>query len=369
MIKVAQVVTDTNIGGAGIWLLNFLKSYDREKIEMTVVLPMSSKLKEKVKEAGVNVIEAEGIEDCSFSVSGIKSLNKIFKELEPDIVHTHASLSARIAAKINKILVVNTRHCLEDKKSFIKTGVYGFINNLLSDRVIGVSEAVCENLRLDGIKEDKLGMVYNGIKPLKKITNTEKEFIRRRYGISQDKTIVGVVARLEPVKNHYMFLEAAKAVATICPEAMFMIVGEGSLMDDLKKKAIDDGIENKVIFTGYIDNVNDIMNVIDIHVLTSIKEALSISLIEAMSIGKPVIATMSGGPEEVVENMKNGILVGTDDVVNLTMAIVRFIQRPDIREAMGKNGEKIVADKFMVESMARAIEDIYVEMKGEMVRK
>jgi glycosyltransferase involved in cell wall biosynthesis len=362
MIKVIQVITDTNIGGAGIWLLNFLKAYDRSVIDMAVVLPYDSMLKKKIEELNVRVIEAEGIADSSFSIKGVKSIDEIFKVEEPDIVHTHASLSARIAAKRNNIKVVHTRHCIEGEKKFLKKAVYRFVNNILSDRVIGVSKAVCSNLEADGINTEKLRMVYNGIFPLKEISASEQQALRKKYNIGSENVVVGMVARLEPVKNHEMFLEAAKVVDTICPEAVFMIVGAGSMEKKLRQKARRDGIEDKVIFTGYISDVNDIMNIIDIHVLTSEKEALSISLIEAMSLGKPVVATDSGGPGEVVENGKSGILVGVDDSVNLTMGIVRFIQRKDIRVEAGREGRRIVGEKFLAGDMARSIEEIYNEL-------
>lgn len=362
MIKVIQVITDTNIGGAGIWLLNFLKTYDRTIVDMSVVVPRGAMLKEKVEQLNVRVIEADGIADSSFSLDGIKELEKIFAEEEPDIVHTHASLSARIAAKKRGIKVVHTRHCLEEEKRGIKKAVYGFVNNRLSDRVIGVSKAVCKNLEADGINKDKLRLVYNGIFPLEVLEDEDKRELRKKMGIKPWNIVVGMVARLEPVKNHKMFLEAAKVIDTICPEALFLIVGAGSMEEELRREAKYNGIDDKVLFTGYISDVNDIMNIIDIHVLTSKKEALSISLLEAMSIAKPVVATDSGGPGEFIESGKNGILAGADDTVNLTMGMVRLIQRQDMREKMGEAARKTVLEKFLADEMARNIEKVYEEM-------
>lgn len=364
MIKVIQVLTDTNIGGAGIWLLNFLKTYNRDKIDMAVILPENSLLKERIEEIDVRVIEISGIADSSFSINGIKALHSVFAKEKPDIVHTHASLSARIAAKISGISVVHTRHCLELPKKHLKKVIYGFLNNLLSDRVIGVSNAVCENLVADGINRKKLRMVYNGIFPLKEISEEEKSKVREKYNIPQNCITVGIVARLEPVKNHFVFLEAAKAAAAVCHNAVFVIVGTGSMENALREFAKKNGIDDRVIFTGYINDVNDIMNVIDLHVLTSEREALSISLIEAMSISKPVIATNSGGPAEVVENKVSGVLVETGDALNLAMGMIRFIQRPDFRKAAGEAGKKIVLEKFLAETMAKKIEEIYNELKS-----
>lgn len=362
MIKVIQAMTDTNIGGAGIWLLNFLKTYDRDLIDMSVIIPRGSMLKERIEEQNVRVTETDGTADRSFSTGGVREIGRILKKEQPDIVHTHASLSARIAAKRNGIKVVHTRHCIEEEKRSVKKALYGMVNNMLSDRVIGVSKAVCENLLSDGIDKKKLRMVYNGIFPLKEIPEENKRALRAKYGILEKNAVVGMVARLESVKNHPMFLEAAKVISTICPEAVFMIVGSGSMEEELKKKAKELNIAEKVIFTGYIRDINDIMNIIDVHVLTSQKEALSISLIEAMSLAKPVVSTDSGGPAEVVSNGVSGILVPADDALGLATGIVRFIQRPDIAKKAGEAGKRIVEDKFLADKMAREIEDIYKEL-------
>ena len=115
MIKLIHVITDTNIGGAGVWVLNFLKAYDKEKYDVGVAVPCNSLLAPKISELGVKVFEIAHIADKSFSKEGIREFIKLFKEQKPDIVHCHASLSARIASKKLGIKTVNTRHCLEEK--------------------------------------------------------------------------------------------------------------------------------------------------------------------------------------------------------------------------------------------------------------
>ncbi len=360
MIRIMQVLTDTNVGGAGIWLLNYLKTYCRERFEMVVVLPAGSALIPMAEETGVRVVTAEKIADQSFSVPGIRELREIMIREEPDVVHTHASLSARIAARLEKIPVVNTRHCLEPPKRHVKRFVYQFLNNALSDRVIAVSEAVMENLLQDGIKADKLRIVYNGITPLREYSLQERRLLRQEHNIPDTATVVGIVARLEPVKNHAMFLEAAKFIATACPDTLFMIVGDGSLRTELEKQA--EPLGERVLFTGYLPDVTDAVNMMDILTLTSEHEALSISLIEGMSIGKPAVATKSGGPSEVIEQGISGILVDPNDAVAFSMAVIRLIQNPLAQKQFGDYGRKIVKEKFMASEMAKKVEKIYDEL-------
>ncbi len=359
MIKVIQVITDSNIGGAGIWLLNYLKFYNRDEFDVSVILPQKSELQPKVEALGVRCIEAKNIADKSFSLLGTVRIFNILKKESPDIVHTHASLSARIAAKILKIKAIHTRHCMEDKKGFLKEEVSRAINNWLSYRIIGVSRAVCENLLDEGILYSKVKCVYNGIEPLEKITAEEIERIKEDYKIASDKIVVGMVARLEEVKNHEMFIEVAKLVSDARPQTAFMIVGTGTREEKLKRLAAEKGIADRVVFTGYIDDVNDIMNVIDIHVLTSKKEALCISLIEGMSLSKPIVTTASGGPEELVCNQKNGKIIAKDDILGFAEAVIEYIDDEQMRKEAGEIGKNFVDTRFKAANMARLLERIY----------
>lgn len=357
--KIIHVLTDTNIGGAGIWLLNFARAYNPRKYDCAALLPEKSLLTKELAGLGFRVIEVPKIADKSFSAGGIREIRKRLKSEKPDIVHTHASLSARIAAKECGIPVVSTRHCIEAPKTGIKRLIYGKINNSLSDIVIGVSKAACENLYRDGISKEKLRLVYNGVYPLRKYTDEEKSRIRKNYGIPENDTVVGIVARLEPVKNHRLFLEMARIICRERNDVSFVAVGGGSLEGELKDCRRRLGLENKVIFTGYKSDITPEMNIIDINTLSSEREALSISLIEGMSIDIPAVATDSGGPAEVIENGKSGYIVGNCSGEEFAGAVTKLIDDRELRRRMGEEGRKRAREMFSVEAMTEKLEDIY----------
>ncbi len=368
MIKLIHVITDSNIGGAGVWVLNFLKAYDRERYDVSVAVPQNSLLTPKIRELGVEVFEVAHIADKSFSKEGIKEFIKLFKEQKPDIVHCHASLSARIASKRLGIKTVNTRHCLEEKKSFPKNIIYSMINNALSDIVIGVSKVTCENLLDDGTKKEKVRLVYNGVAPLREFSDTEKKEIRKEYGINSDSIVVGIVARLEKVKNHELFLKAGKIVLEKYNNITLLIAGEGSERENIAKKAKELGIIDSVVFCGYQKDVSRIVNVIDIMALTSSKESLSLSLIEGMTLKKPCVSTASGGPEEVIENGVTGLL--TDHTPeDFAKKASYYIDNPDQREKAGKEGKKRSKQIFSIEEMIKTLDEIYDELlkKGKKI--
>ena len=362
MTKIIHVLTDTNIGGAGIWLLNFAKGFDKNRYELIVALPQNAELAPRLTAMGIKVAPVSGIADESFSISGIKEFKKLFKAEKPDIIHTHASMSARIAARMCKIPIVNTRHCIENPKHGIKKVIYGIINNALSDVVIGVSKAAYDNLAADGTKPEKLRMVYNGVYPLKRLPDEERAKIREKYNIPAQNIVVGITARLEDVKNHKLFLDACEIIAKKRKDITFLIVGTGTKEESLKQYAAELGIGERVIFAGYQKDITELMNITDINTLTSKNEALSISLIEGMSIEIPAVATASGGPEEVVENNVSGIIVKNYDKTAFADAVLALADNPVLREKMGKEGKKRAEDVFSISTMIKALEKIYDEL-------
>lgn len=359
MKKIIHVLTDTNIGGAGVWLLNFARAYNPNQYDCTAFLPEKSALTPKLMTLGVRVVEIPHIADMSYSKEGLKELKAAFKREKPDIVHTHASLSARIAAKECGIPVVSTRHCIEEPKTGIKGWAYGVINNALSNIVIGVSKASCENLLKDGISKKKLRLVYNGVYPVRKFNDEEKRRTEEKYGIPDDRLIVGIVARLEPIKNHKLFLDSAKLICEKRDDIHFLIVGGGSLESELREYCRELGIEKNVTFTGYKSDITAEMNIIDINTLTSEREALSISLIEGMSIGIPAVATEAGGPSEVIDNGKSGFVVKNYDSEAFAEAVTRLADDKEMRYKMGLEGRKRSIEIFSVRTMMHKLEEIY----------
>ncbi len=363
MLKILQILTDTNIGGAGVWLFNFLKSYDRSMLDVAVVVPYESALKDRIEGLNVRCIEADGIDDRSLSKDGILALKEIIKEENPDIVHTHACLSARIAAKLLKVPVVNTRHCIEPPRGFVGKTLYGIINKALSDRAVAVSDAVRQNLIEDGIPDDRITVIYNGVEPLRALSRQEIVAAREKYKLDGSCT-VGIFARLEPIKNHSMFLTAAAAAYEINDKFRFLIVGDGSMREELEAEAEALGIAEAVIFTGFVDDITELMNVTDINVITSDSEAMSISLVEGMSLGKPSIATDSGGPWEVLDGGRCGILIPVGDAVSLTAAIVMLAADTDLATKYAEEGKKAATEIFSPEIMCRRLVNLYEQMAG-----
>lgn len=360
MTKVIHVLSDMKVGGAGRWLLNLLKASDRGRYEIKVVLPAGSILTDIIRDAGYGVIPVEGMRDRSFDRGTILQLYRIFKSEKPRIVHTHASLSARIAAKTAGVkAVVHTKHCIDAPKRGAAKLAGALINSRLSDRIIAVSEAVKQNVVASGIPENKVEVIYGGIEEIREISAQEREKLRERLGIGSEDVVVGMVARLAEVKGHVYFIEAADIISKTVDNVKFLIAGTGPKEKELKELASKLGLEQRIVFIGYVPEIDTIYNIIDINVISSVSEALCLSLIEGMCLGKPCVGTDTGGIPEVIKDGYNGFLVPVRDSKELAEAVLKLIKDPELRKSMGEKGREIMLRNFRADAMARKIESVY----------
>lgn len=364
MIKVIHVVSDANIGGAGRWVLNFLKEVDKERFAVQVAIPQGSLLKSEIEKLKGQTVEIPGMADRSFDTRAIGHLYRFFRKEKPDIVHTHASLSARIAARMAGIKpIVYTKHCIDrDIQKGMKAKLISMANVFLSDKIIAVAEAARENLIASGIPEGIIEVLHNGVEKLETTPQEEQNQLRAQWGIGEHETVFGIVARLEEVKGHCYFIEAAQKVVNVCKDVKFLVVGTGSLEQVLKEKVKTLGLEPHMIFTGHINEIGPVMNIIDVNIISSLSEALCLSIIEAMSIGKPCIATRTGGNPELVQDGDSGILVPVGDGQALADAMIRLAQDRELRKSMGQRGKELMGKHFTAHAMAKKLEEIYIQL-------
>lgn len=364
MIKVIQVSSDTNIGGAGKCVLTFLKFFDRQKFDVSVIVPSGSLLVPHIKELGVDAFEIDAMKDKSFDMAAIKKLMKIFKEEKPDIVHAHASMSAKIAAKLCGIKVVYTRHSVFEPSPKISKGIgkilSGFANNTTADRIIAVAEAAKDNLTATGVDEKKITVLLNGVEPLSKLSEEEKAEIKEKYGISPCEKVISIVARLNEVKGHKYFVEAAKIVKNSGIDAKFLIAGTGDMEESIKKQIEKENLGDTVKMLGFVSDVQGLLNITDIQANCSFgTEATSLSLLEGMSLEIPAVVTSFGGNPGVIQNGVNGFLVPINNSKALAEKIIELLKDDMLYKKMQENCKEIYNKKFTAEVYARNIETIY----------
>lgn len=367
MIKVLNIISDSNIGGAGRCVLTFLKYFDRSKFGVKVVVPKGSLLIPEIKSLGIQTIEVDGIAEKSLSREGIKTLKKVIRKSGCDIVHTHGNMSGRIAGKQCGKKVVYTRHSVFPVSAKISKGIgkklNGLINMHYADDIIAVAEAAKENLTDSGIDGSKVKVILNGVEPQSRACEETVMAIREKYGIGEDDFTVGIMARIEEVKGHIYLIEAAEKIKRSGRKIKVLIIGTGAKEEQLKRNVMEKGLEDTVIFTGFIKNVSEILSVLDVQVNASFgTEATSLSLLEGMSMGIPAVVSDYGGNPGVITHGENGFIFKSKDSDDMAECIIKLIDDDKIRSYMRKRSVEIFNEKFTAEIYARNIEHVYEEL-------
>lgn len=368
-IRVLQVSSDTNIGGAGKCILTYLSHRDAERFEVAAAVPQGSLLVPLLKKRDVKVFEIDAMRDKSFDISAVKKLLKAFKEFKPDIVHAHASMSARIAARIYGAKVIYTRHSVFPPSArltrFPGKMLSGTVNNMTADRIIAVAEAAKDNITAIGVSEKKITVVLNGVEPLKVYSDEDKKRIRSELGVPEDVPCVTICARLTEVKGHKYFIDAARILKEDGVKAVFLIAGTGEEAENLKARIKTQGLEENVKMLGFLEDVEPLMNITDIQANCSFgTEATSLALLEGMSLGKPAVVTDFGGNTGVIKNGENGFVVPVHSAEKLAERIKELICDGDLYEKMSKRSAEIFERTFTADKYAENIEKIYSELGG-----
>ena len=369
-IRIIHAITDTNIGGAGVLLLSCLRYADKEKFDISVVLPRGAALCERVRALGFRVFEINGGADKSFDLSAIGEYRRIFRVEKPHIVHTHASFSARIAARQSRVpKVFQTHHCAVTngglKSKFPFRGILASLENRLTDRFVATADVARKVLLDRGVKDEKITTIINGSEPLRFVSEAEKAAVRQQYGLSNDNFVVGIVARLEDVKNHRCFLEGAAEAARAHGEMRFLVVGSGSLENQLKSYAGELGIADKVIFTGFARDTAPLMSIMDVNVNTSDSETSNLALSEGFSIGVPAVVSDCDGNCAMIENGVSGLTFEKGNSESLATALETLFERRDLLVSMSAAAKKRYEQKFSAAVMTERLEQLYLnEMKG-----
>lgn len=366
MIKVLNILTDSNIGGAGRCLINYLKYCDRSRFSVSAVLPRGSRLIGEILATDTPVIEADGIAERSFSLEAIGSLMRIIRQEKPDIVHTHGSFSGRIAGRLCGCRVIYTRHSAFPVPEGLKKGVghwlNGAVNSFFADSIIAVSPATAQNLTDSGVPEQKITVMMNGVEPLKQSTPEACSDLRKKLGIPDGVFTAGILARLEPYKGHMLLLAAAKELMDEGRDFRLLIGGSGSAEDEICKRIGEMGLSEKVLFLGFVDDVCSILSIFDAQLNCSYgTEASSLALIEGMSLGLATVASDYGGNPWQIEDGVTGLLFRSGDSSHLAKKLRILMDDPTLLEQMRGNALEAYRTRFTGGIFARNIEAVYTK--------
>jgi glycosyltransferase involved in cell wall biosynthesis len=233
---------------------------------------------------------------------------------------------------------------------------------LQSDRVVVNSEAARQSLLQEDCPSPLVRVVRNGVDLGRYHSNGNRQSGRRRWGWSDESQLIGLIANLRPEKGHRILLNAVPKVIQRYPLAHFLLVGPGPLEGELRDYVMTHGLTPYVSFLGDFDEIPELLASLDIVVLPSTSESLPNAVLEAMSAGRPVIASAVGGCTELIEQGRTGLLVPPGDSHALADQILLLLARPELRADLGRAARKHAESEFTFNLAVKRLEAVYDEL-------
>lgn len=358
-LRVMFFQTDMRIGGAEMITANIIRRLDRQRF-----LPELCCLKERgaLGDGLANEIPVHhGLLAGKYDLRVWPRLTHLLRQRQIDAVITVGAgdkmfWGRLVARRVGIPVVLSALH-----STGWPDGV-GRLNRMLTpitDAFIAVAEShgrfLAKNLKLDA---SRVVAIANGVDTERFAPIPDVAAVRRDLGIGPTDPVVGIVAALRPEKNHELFLAMAQRVSRQLPSSRFLIIGDGPCRDAIERRARDLEIADRALFLGSRDDVPRLLAAMDVFALTSHIEANPVSILEAMSVGRPVVATNVGSIHEAVEESRTGHLVPPGNADQLANRVLQLLWNPLTRETMGAAARDAVVHRWSLESMVRGYEQL-----------
>jgi len=362
------VLTSAVRGGVEEVVLGLLQRLDPSEFRLSIAAPPALLDALAPDLAGVRV-EALAVDAELTHVRELSRLARFMRRVRPDVVNPHLFRSTLVAAPLARMTgtgrVVETYHGREAWRRGALRGrfVADRMVARLVTRVIAVSRGAADFLiHGKGYPADKVLVIPNGRDLTRFTPGAHRETVRKELGLDRHAPVVTVVGRLETQKGHVYLLDAWPDVVRAHPDARLLVVGEGSLHDQLVGQARRVGVADSVIFTGFRSDIPRVLDATDVLALPSLHEGMPLTVIEAAAAGRPVVATAVDGTPEVVRDGETGYLVPPADPAALARGLRAILADLDAAAEMGREAHRWARERFDVATHVEATARVYREV-------
>ncbi|AEY67754.1 polysaccharide pyruvyl transferase CsaB [Clostridium sp. BNL1100] len=374
-MKVLHLIGGGDVGGAKVHVLSLVKELTSH-IDVTLLSLRPGAFADEARAMGINVkvIKSSNI------ITDIRNAIQFVKKNNFDIIHSHGAKANIFAYAIKKachIPVITTMHSdykLDYLQSLPKRLSIGLFNSWVLhslDYYIVVTSAFRKMLIDRGFDTNSIYTILNGIDFDKKLNDYSREEFALKFGIQLNKNdiLVGIAARLTPVKGISTLLEAAKLVVEKNPNVKFLIGGDGEDYKSLTTRCHQLGLENNVFFLGWLNDPYELMSIIDISVLTSISEGFPYSILEGARFSKATVSSRVGGIPDLIDSSVNGYLFEPLDYNTLAEYLLELSLDHERRIEFGKRIYEKAYKNFSLDAMCKTQLEIYTEIQNDVLNK
>ncbi len=351
------------IGGAEKFAFLMLQELTRRNWDIRLITILEDHgLSDRLREDGIPVLTLSAKSKIDFGVW--KKLEAIWRNRKPLILHTHLYHAAILGRLVGKRMGIPIVLCHQGgpelSRSYLRT-ILDRLTSALVDRYIVPCWSVANVLNSrEKIPLEKIVQIPNAISPIEYMQENNSYLVEgRRFG---DFVRLVTVGRLVYEKAQHVMIESLYLMAMRNFRARLLFIGNGPMRQTLENMVSQYHLNESVSFLGYQDNPMQGLSQADIFILTSLWESLSLAIMEAMSLGMPVIATATGGTPELITHMENGYLIPPNSPSALADAIEFLHHNPNLAQQMGKNAQKHILENYTVPKVADKLEELYIQL-------
>jgi glycosyltransferase involved in cell wall biosynthesis len=365
--KVLWLIKGLGLGGAERLLTLAADHVDRTRYvyEAAYLLPWKTALVNEMERAGVPTVCLNQSRPYDPRIVG--RIVRLVRERRVDILHMHlpyAAIVGRIAGKLAGVpAMVYTEHGLQERCHPL-TRIANQLTMRLGDVTIAVSGEVKDSLlRSRLVRGTRVLTIRNGVDVewLRRMTSGASG-IRGEFSIPEDGLVVGVVTAFRPQKQLETWIRAARAIADAEPRTTFIVVGHGPSQPAVRQLADRIGLNGRITFTGLRHDAARLMAGFDVFMSSSIYEGLPVSVLEAMALERPIVATRVGGLPGILRDGQEGFLVQPGDPGALAERVLTLLRNPSLRRTVGEAARRRVETEFSIQRMVRETEAVYAEL-------
>ena len=377
LFRIIHIHTLPVISGSGLNTYLTMRGMDRTAYEVELACAPGGKLIDLIRGEGMKVRLFKNLVQPLHPLKdllGLIDLTRFLRKQRYHIVHTHnskAGFIGRLAARWAGVpIIVHTVHgfAFHDREPAWRQILFRNLERLASrwcDKMVFISQPLIDWALRDRITgREKIQKIYSGIEldHFEPVPDGEKKALKEAWGIREEAPVVGIVSKLWEGKGHAILIHAFEGLKREIPEAVLVIAGEGYLRDKLSDLVDRLGLKGSVLFTGFQMDVRRIIATFDVAVLPSFFEGMGRVLLEAMAMGKPVVASSVGGIPDLVHHGKTGFLVTPGSVSELKSGLLTLIRNKALAKEMGEEGRMRISEEFSAGRMAQSIEKLYREL-------
>lgn len=368
-MKILEVIRQGQIGGGESHLLDLIANFDKKEVEVEVLSFTAGPMIDQLTEWGIRCYIIPTQYPFDFRI--LRKINRVIRKSHIDLIHAHGSRAASnmiISARMSHTPLIYTVHGWsfhESQSPFVfklRTLTEKFICKR-SQQVICVSQSNLET----GLKFFDIPhhiVIENGVDIAKFNTENFNYNLRESLGFKESDYIIGNICRITIQKDPITFLESIKTAYNIDHRIKGLLVGNGDMDQEVDNYITLHNMSEYMIHIPFRKDIPLVLHTIDAFCLSSLWEGLSIVLLEAMAMQKPVIVTPTDGTKDIINNKTNGTIVGFKDFGNMAQVYINYLQNPALAIELGENAHNLVMKRFNSKRVADAVTEIYTKLIG-----